>query len=43
LVLVSTKTLPKTDPSSGAIVEALATLLAESDLLVPDRMIFLRR
>jgi len=43
LVLVSTKTFPQDRSFVGAIVEALATLLAEPDLLVPDRMIFLRR
>lgn len=43
LVLVSTKTFPQDRSFIGAIVEALATLLAEPDLLASDRMIFLRR
>jgi Domain of unknown function (DUF5615) len=43
LMLVSTKTFPLNRAFPGAMVDALAALLASSDAIGPDRVIFLRR
>jgi len=43
LVLISTKTFPQDRSFIGAVVESLTKLLAEPDLLGPNRMTFLRR
>jgi Domain of unknown function (DUF5615) len=43
LVLVSTKTFPQNRSLPGAVVDALAALLAWPDGIGPDRVIFLRR
>jgi hypothetical protein len=43
LILTSTKTFPQDRSSTGAIVDALAGLLARPDGIGPDRVAFLSR
>jgi hypothetical protein len=43
LILVSTKTFPQDRSLTGAVVDALAALLATPDGIGPDRVVFLRR
>jgi Domain of unknown function (DUF5615) len=43
LILVSTKTFVQDRSFTGAVVDALAALLARPDGIGPDRVVFLRR
>jgi hypothetical protein len=43
LILVSTKSFPQDRSFTGAIVDAIAALLAKAGGIGPDRVVFLRR
>jgi uncharacterized protein DUF5615 len=43
LILVSTKTFPQDHSFTGAIINALTTLLSAPDGIGPDRVVFLTR